>query len=157
MLRRTSPDDEMTDEDREMYRGTRVYTFQREQDLLIAFRTLMRICDPDFVGGYNSKGFDMPYLVDSKFQLVCTKGYVNIDPTPPVHQVATEDDYSHEGFLFGDVFGQPVGFVRNAIEHFVNCCLTDAEPLITGEDGLHITRALAAMVESAETGEPVDL
>jgi len=99
----------------------------------------------------------MPYLVDSKFQLICSKGYVNVDPTPPVHQMATEESYSHQGFLFGDVMGQPVGFVRNAIEHFVNCCLTDTEPLITGEDGLQITRALAAMVESARTGQPVEL
>ncbi len=99
----------------------------------------------------------MPYLVDSKFQLICTSGYVNIDPTPPVHQLATEEAYSHEGFLFGNVFGEPVGFVRNAIEHFVNCCLTDRTPMITGEDGLQITRALAAMVEAAETGEAVYL
>ncbi|MGD9496765.1 MAG: Gfo/Idh/MocA family protein [Armatimonadota bacterium] len=99
----------------------------------------------------------MPYLVDSKFQLICSKGYVNVDPTPPVHQVATEESYAHEGFLFGNVMGQPVGFVRSAIEHFVNCCLTDTEPLITGEDGLHITRALAAMVESAQSGMPVEL
>ncbi len=99
----------------------------------------------------------MPYLVDSKFQLICTKGYVNIDPTPPVHQLATEEEYSHEGFLFATVMGQPVGFVRNAIEHFANCCITDTEPMITGEDGLHITRALVAMVESAESGQPVEL
>lgn len=99
----------------------------------------------------------MPYMVDSKFQLVCSKGYVNVDPTPPVHQVATGDGYAHEGFLFSNVMGQPVGFVRNAIEHFVNCCLTGEEPLITGEDGLQITRALAAMVESAQTGQPVEL
>ncbi|MGC9317258.1 MAG: Gfo/Idh/MocA family protein [Armatimonadota bacterium] len=99
----------------------------------------------------------MPYMVDSKFQLICTKGYVNVDPTPPVHQLATEEEYSHEGFLFGNVMGEPVGFVRNAIEHFVNSVLTDSEPMITGEDGLQITRALAAMVESAETGEAVYL
>jgi predicted dehydrogenase len=74
-----------------------------------------------------------------------------------VHQVATADNYVHEGFLFGNVMGQPVGFVRSAIEHFVNCCLTDQRPLITGEDGLQITRALAAMVESARTGRTVEL
>ena len=99
----------------------------------------------------------LPYMVDSKFQLVCSQGYVNVDPTPPVHQVATADNYVHEGFLFGNVMGRPVGFVRSAIEHFVNCCLTDQRPLITGEDGLQITRALAAMVESARTGRTVEL
>jgi predicted dehydrogenase len=99
----------------------------------------------------------LPYLVDSKFQLICSKGYVNVDPTPMVHQLATEDTYAHEGFLGGRVMGQPVGFVRQAIEHFINCCITGSEPLITGEDGLQITRALVAMVEAAETGEAVYL
>ena len=99
----------------------------------------------------------LPYMVDSKFQLVCTKGYVNVDPNPAVHQLATDEKYSLEGFLSANVMGQPVGFVRQAIEHFINCCVTGSEPLITGEDGLQITRALVAMVEAAETGEAVRL
>lgn len=99
----------------------------------------------------------LPYMVDSKFQLVCTKGYVNVDPNPAVHQLATEERYSHEGFLSNNIMGQPVGFVRCAIEHFINCCVTGSEPMITGDDGLQITRALVAMVEAAETGEAVYL
>ncbi|MCD6359844.1 MAG: Gfo/Idh/MocA family oxidoreductase [Armatimonadetes bacterium] len=99
----------------------------------------------------------LPYLVDSKFQLICTKGYVNVDPNPPVHPVATDERYRLEGFISGDVMGEPRGFVRAAITHWVNCCLRDEEPLITAEDGLHSTKALAAMVEAAETGEAVYL
>lgn len=99
----------------------------------------------------------MPYLVDSKFQLVCTDGYVNIDPALPVFQFADNNEAANRGILFGEVMGEPVGFVNQAIKHFINCCLLDEEPLITGDDGLMITKALVAMVESAEKGEPVEL
>ncbi len=99
----------------------------------------------------------MPYMVDSKFQLICTNGYVDVDPNPPVHPICTEDRYRLEGFTSGDVMGEPRGFVRAAITHWVNCCLRGEEPLITAEDGLHTTKALAAMVESAESGQPVEL
>lgn len=99
----------------------------------------------------------MPSLVDSKFELICTRGYVNVDPTPPVHTVATGTRYENRGFLFNDVQGQPRGFVFDAIAHFVDCVLRGEQPLITGHDGLMITRALAAMVESAQTGQPVEL
>ncbi|MFO7947942.1 MAG: Gfo/Idh/MocA family oxidoreductase [Armatimonadota bacterium] len=99
----------------------------------------------------------MPYLVDSKFQLICSDGYVNIDPALPAYLLADEEKANNRGTLFGEVMGEPVGFVNQAIKHFFNCCLRDDEPLITGHDGLMITKALVAMVESAEKGEPVDL
>lgn len=99
----------------------------------------------------------MPYMVDSKFELICTEGYVNIDPARPNFVVATQSKQLDRGTLFGDVMGVPVGFVYQAFQHFVNCCLRDETPLITGEDGLAITKALVAMVKSAETGEVVDV
>jgi predicted dehydrogenase len=99
----------------------------------------------------------LPWIVDSKFELICTKGYVNIDPLVPAHVKATADKHTLPGFLFGDVMGQPHGFVRDAIEHFVDCVLDDREPLITGEDGLAMARTLCAIVEAAGTGEAVEL
>jgi predicted dehydrogenase len=99
----------------------------------------------------------MPYLVDSKFELICSDGYVNIDPVQPNFQHATNQKQLDKGTLYGDVMGVPVGFVYQAFQHFVNCCLRNQTPLITGEDGLQITKALVAMVESAETGKIVEL
>ncbi len=99
----------------------------------------------------------LPYLVDSKFQLICTRGYVDIDPNPPVHPIATQDRYRLEGFISFDALGEPRGFVRAAITHWVNCCLRNEQPLITAWDGLQSTKALAAMVQAAETGEAVYL
>ena len=99
----------------------------------------------------------MPYIVDSKFELICTKGYVNVDPALPVHMVGSGSSYQNKGFIVGDVDGEPRGFVFDATSHFVNCILRGEQPLITAHDGLMVTKALVAMVESAETGEPVDL
>ena len=99
----------------------------------------------------------MPSMVDSKFELVCTDGYVNIDAALPDYVYANNQKQANKGILYGDVMGEPVGFVNQAIKHFINAVLLGQEPLITGHDGLMITKAMAAMVESAETGEPVEL
>ena len=99
----------------------------------------------------------LPWIVDSKFQLICTRGYVNVDPLLPMHVRATDAKYEQPGYLGGDVMGEPTGFVRLAIEHFVDSVLEDKEPLITGKDGLAITRTLCAVVEAAETGEAIEL
>ncbi len=99
----------------------------------------------------------MPAIVDSKFELVCTEGFAAFDPALPVTMIGRRDKYEHRGFISSDVHGEPRGFVVDAIGHFVDCVLRDEEPLITGRDGLAVTRALVAMVESAETGEIVEL
>ena len=40
----------------------------------------------------------------------------------------------------------------DAICHFVESVLDDTEPLITGDDGLAMTKILCAVVDSAEAG-----
>jgi len=99
----------------------------------------------------------LPWIVDSKFQLICTKGYVNVDPLLPMHVRASDEKYEQPGYLAGDVMGEPTGFVRHAIQHFVDSVLQDQEPLITGEDGLAIAKTLCAVVEAAETGNAIEL
>ena len=99
----------------------------------------------------------MPYMVDSKFELICTDGYVNVDAALPDFFYANNEKQTNRGILHGNVMGEPVGFVNGSIKHFINCILLGREPLITGHDGLMIAKALAAMVKSAETGKPVDV
>lgn len=99
----------------------------------------------------------MPAVVDSKFELICTSGYASYDPAMPVSVICSADEYERKNFIFSDVHGEPRGFVFDAIAHFVNCVLRDEEPMITAYDGLAITRALVAMVQSAESGEVVEL
>ncbi len=41
-----------------------VYSFPREEDMLVAFAQYLIQIDPDFLTGYNIIGFDFPYLID---------------------------------------------------------------------------------------------
>jgi len=98
-----------------------------------------------------------PSVVDSKMELVFTKGSVSIDAQQTMIQKATESSYTVPGTLFVDIYGTPVGFVMEAIRHFVKCVEEDREPWASGEDGLEVVRTCAAIVRSAETGRPVEL
>ena len=54
-----------------------------------------------------------------------------------------------------DSYGQPRGFYLEGIRHFVDCLVDDREPVVTGEDGLAVTRAIAAIRESIASGAPI--
>ena len=68
---------------------------------------------------------------------------------------ATADKYALPGTICGTVLGDTFGFVYHAIKHFVDCVLDGREPMVTGADGLALTKTLCAIVESAEREEPV--
>jgi len=44
--------------------------------------------------------------------------------------------------------GQQSGFTYAVSRHFVDCALEGKRPLVTAEDGLALTRALCAIVQS---------
>jgi DNA polymerase delta subunit 1 len=44
--------------------GANVQSFEKEADMLRAWRDLVIWSDPDVLTGYNIVGFDIPYLVD---------------------------------------------------------------------------------------------
>ena len=44
--------------------GAEVLSFEREEDLLVAWAQFMRKCDPDVLTGYNVQNFDVPYLIN---------------------------------------------------------------------------------------------
>ena len=50
-----------------------VVWFKTEAELLLAFRDLVIITDPDYITGYNIQNFDFPYLVDRAKTLVKEK------------------------------------------------------------------------------------
>ena len=98
-----------------------------------------------------------PSIFDFQCEVVGTKGtaYVNASH----HRMA--EVYSDKGVELPDVsaaadlYGKPVGFAVASIQHFVDCVVNDRPPLVQGEDGLAVARALAAVEESARTGLPV--
>ncbi|KAL2269711.1 hypothetical protein VTJ83DRAFT_1895 [Remersonia thermophila] len=44
--------------------ATQILSFDREQDMLIAWRDFLERVDPDIITGYNIANFDFPYLLD---------------------------------------------------------------------------------------------
>jgi predicted dehydrogenase len=56
-----------------------------------------------------------------------------------------------------DIHGKATGFGVESILYFADCVINGREPFIRPEDGLENTRVLLAALESARTGQPVDL
>ena len=59
--------------------------------------------------------------------------------------------------LWPSVHGEVVGALRRETWHFVDVLCGNAEPLVTGADGLAAVRIALAVEESARTGVPVRL
>jgi predicted dehydrogenase len=99
-----------------------------------------------------------PSVFDFQCEFVGSKGtaYVNASH----HRMA--EVYSEEKGVelpdvaaAADLYGKPVGFAVASIQHFIDCVVSDKQPLVTGEDGLAVARVLAAAEKSARTGLPV--
>lgn len=63
LLRKVNRREVITPQERELYSRARIYTFGSECDLMLAWRRMIEIVCPDFLCGYNSVDFDLPYMV----------------------------------------------------------------------------------------------
>jgi len=102
---------------------------------------------------------DNPMVFDFSVNLVGDAGQIDLEPS---HNGAYRQ-LTGQGMKYRDLFGvTPVGpgriggFVYESIGRFVDAVLDDTPVLATVEDGLRVTRILAAIEESAITGKPVD-
>jgi predicted dehydrogenase len=102
---------------------------------------------------------DNPMVFDFSVNLVGEAGQIDLEPS---HNGAYRQ-LTGEGLRYRDLFGvTPAGpgriggFVYESIGRFVDAVLRDAPVLASVEDGLRVTRILAAIEESAKTGQPVD-
>jgi len=98
-----------------------------------------------------------PMLVDSKMEMIFSRATVTIDAQQTMIRKATEESYSWPATLSGNVHGRPVGFVVESLRHFVDSILAGEDPEPSGEDGLIILKAAAAIVESAEKAMPEEI
>lgn len=99
-----------------------------------------------------------PTMVDSYVTLACEDGVVQLDRQKENVVLATPQAYSYPRNMLQRVqHGVPAGAYRDAIRHFVDCCLTGAEPLISVESSRDVTAVLEAAHESIRTRLPVDV
>jgi len=100
-----------------------------------------------------------PNIIDLKCEIIGDAGALYVDCSH--HRVLQR--YSPGVATYPDVLVAPVvqgkqlGFAVESIRHFAECVLEDREPLVTGEDGLQVTRVICAAEESTKTGQPVCL
>ena len=103
---------------------------------------------------------DGPSIVDFGMRIVGADGQLNVEFS---HHGAVSK-IAGDGMKYSELFGvTPVGdkriggFVRESVARFADCVLNDTPPLASFHDGLLVTRILAAIEQSAQSGKPVDL
>jgi predicted dehydrogenase len=101
-----------------------------------------------------------PSVFDFKFEILGSEGAIAINGSD--HRAIQVYTAGRAGLP--DVLGFPggdsprvSGFVLEAIARFVDAVADDAPLLASGEDGLLVTRVLAAISESALMGQPVEV
>ena len=100
----------------------------------------------------------LPYMVDSQMELIFTNASVIINTSVSGTEMATTDEkFSYPRMASQSYTGRPQGFVTDALQHFVDCILADRDPEPTLDDALAVLKTTAAVVESAEKRQPIDL
>ncbi|MEN9935928.1 MAG: hypothetical protein RLZZ387_2507 [Chloroflexota bacterium] len=101
-----------------------------------------------------------PNVFDFKVEILGSSGAITVNASD--HRAI--EAFTSSGSRLPDVLGLPDGdsprlhgFVLEAVARFVDAVADDRPLLATGEDGLRVTRVLAAISESAASGRPVDL
>jgi len=100
-----------------------------------------------------------PNVVDVKCELIGSKEALYINTS----SYGALEIHGEGGVRYGDALGAPLvygryyGFQLESIRHFADCVAYERDPLISGEDGLEVTRALCAVEESVRTGRPVEI
>jgi len=99
----------------------------------------------------------MPCVVDFKFELLCTKGAVNVDARFHGIEVARDRLEYPRYLVFSTIRGRPYGACKESLDHVVSCVVEGREPDVKPDDGLANTKVLCAIVESIKRGAEVEL
>ncbi|CAJ2507454.1 Uu.00g086400.m01.CDS01 [Anthostomella pinea] len=73
--------------------ATQILDFDKEQDMLLAWKRFLDKVDPDLITGYNISNFDFPYLLDRAKHLK-VNGFEYWTRLPSVKSVAKETNFS---------------------------------------------------------------
>lgn len=99
-----------------------------------------------------------PTVVDSYVTVVSDDGVVQLDRQKENVVVASTERYNYpRNMLQRTMHGIPAGAYTDAIAHWISCCRTGAQPLITVESSRNVTAVLEAAHRSIELRQPVDV
>jgi predicted dehydrogenase len=98
-----------------------------------------------------------PTKKDLKFEVLGSEGAIYIDTSHNRTLELFTDEVRYPDMLAVPYGPRLTGFVMDAIAQFVDA-VTDGGPVLaTGEEGLQVTAVLCAIIESIESGAPVDV
>lgn len=95
--------------------------------------------------------------LDFRMDFLGSRGKIEIEPT---YQCISVGGRSYRmPFILGQqiAYGRMFGFFREPILHFLDCVRSDKPCLVEPEDGLAVTRIIAALERSIELGRVVDV
>lgn len=101
----------------------------------------------------------LPNIIDLKCEVVGDKGAIYVDGSH--HR--TLEKYTASEATYPDILvmpsvqGRQQGFAAESIRHFAECVRDNRQPLVTGRDGLEVTRVICAIEQSVKTGQPAEL
>ncbi len=105
-----------------------------------------------------SQGY--PTVFDFKCELIGSEGMMMADLSThrALQRITDEAGTEYPDLMVApEVHGKPIGFGIESIRYFVDCIVGDREPLCGGQDGLAVTKVICGMIESADTGQPVEI
>jgi predicted dehydrogenase len=90
-----------------------------------------------------------PTIAEFKLELIGDRGCIYTDHSRGRSIEKVTDRYSiPDTYVYYDLYGKPLGFTVECINHFIECVAEDREPMVTGEDGLAVTRVVSSILES---------
>jgi predicted dehydrogenase len=97
------------------------------------------------------------YGYDARVEIVCGNGVFHIGGTQEPSVARLQRDGRLQGKTVKSWFQLFKDAYVAELEHFVHCVVEDAEPRVTGLDGLKAVEAAAAANESILQGRPVEI
>jgi predicted dehydrogenase len=100
-----------------------------------------------------------PSVFDCKTEIIGSDGTLFVDTS----HCRVLEKYSKTSSGFEDILGlfttnnRAAGFVIESINHFINAVVSDTVPSVGIEDGLAVTKVINAMMESAKTGNRIEI
>lgn len=99
-----------------------------------------------------------PSNTDLKFEVLGSDGAVYIDTTHNrTVEIHTADSMEYPAVLVPPYSPRLTGFVLDALAQFVDAVHGRGEVLATGEEGMQVTAVLCAILESIDSGVPVQV
>ena len=99
----------------------------------------------------------MPCVVDFKFEIIGSKGAINIDARSQGIEVMSLK-YEYPRYLvFSNIHGSIFGAVKESLNHAIKCFIHKEKPLVNTLDGLINVKILCSILESIKKGTDVQL